>query len=118
MNTKILTVTGYITTQALSVVDKLNTIRQLIVDTCPDVVESISYGMPAYKYHNKPLIYFAAFPHHIGIYATPSANIAFAKQLSGYKQGKGSVQIPLDQDLPLGLIRDIIVFNMHGIKPS
>jgi uncharacterized protein YdhG (YjbR/CyaY superfamily) len=74
--------------------------------------------MPAYKYHNKPLIYFAGFAHHIGLYATPSANIAFTQQLSGYKQGKGSIQLPLDQDLPLDLVRQMIIFKMKEIDQS
>jgi uncharacterized protein YdhG (YjbR/CyaY superfamily) len=72
--------------------------------------------MPAYKYRDKPPIYFAAFPHHIGLYATPSANSAFAKELSTYKVGKGSIQLPLDQGLPLDLVRQMIIFKMQEIN--
>lgn len=106
------TVDSYIAAQDPMVQDRLQTLCQLVHTTCPDAVESIAYGMPAYKYKKKPLIYFAAFAHHIGLYATPSGHTAFVDQLSSYKQGKWSVQLPLDQPLPLDLIRQIIIFNM------
>jgi len=44
--------------------------------------------MPAYKLKGKPLLYFAGYKNHIGLYATPSGHSAFAKELAGYKQGK------------------------------
>jgi uncharacterized protein YdhG (YjbR/CyaY superfamily) len=64
--------------------------------------------MPAYKFNGKPLMYFAAYARHIGIYATPCSHEAFADELAAYKQGKGSVQFPLDRPLPVALIRRMI----------
>jgi uncharacterized protein YdhG (YjbR/CyaY superfamily) len=55
---------------------------------------------------------FAGFKRHIGFYATPSGHATFAKELSGYKQCKGSVQFPLDQPLPLDLIARIVRFRV------
>jgi uncharacterized protein YdhG (YjbR/CyaY superfamily) len=80
----------------------------MIRTAAPDAVESISYGMPAYKLNGKPLMYFAAYARHIGIYATPYSHEAFADELAAYKQGKGSVQFPLDRPLPVALIRRMI----------
>jgi uncharacterized protein YdhG (YjbR/CyaY superfamily) len=37
---------------------------------------------------------------------------AFKDELSQYKTGKGSVQFPLDQPLPLDLIRRIVEFRV------
>lgn len=78
----------------------------------PDAEESISYGMPAYKLNGKALVYFAAFKNHIGFYATPSGHSEFTMELSKYKQGKGSVQFPLDKPLPSGLITKIVKFRV------
>ena len=75
----------------------LNQVRSTIQQAAPDAEESIGYGMPAYKTHGKPLVYFAAFKNHIGFYATPTGHAEFATELSKYKQGKGSVQFPIDQ---------------------
>lgn len=110
------TVDQYITSQTQPIQQILKTIRQTIRDACPEAVESISYGMPAYKLNKKPLIYFAAFAHHIGLYATPSAHQAFADELAGYKQGKGSVQFPLDKAIPLDLIARIVQFKKEEIS--
>jgi len=68
--------------------------------------------MPAYKTNGKHLVYFAAFKNHIGFYATPAGHIEFAKELSQYKQGKGSVQFPLNQPIPYDLIARMVVFKV------
>jgi uncharacterized protein YdhG (YjbR/CyaY superfamily) len=95
-------------------------IRSAIIELAPQAEESISYGMPAYKTNGKPLVYFAAFKNHIGFYATPSGHKAFEKELAKYKQGKGSVQFPIDKPMPLKLITKIveyrIKFNSQKLK--
>lgn len=91
---------------------RLEQVRAVIRKAAPDAWEGISYGMPAYKLNGRPLVYFAAFKKHIGFYATPSGHTAFSEELSKYKQGKGSVQFPLDQPLPLDLIRQITEFRV------
>ena len=100
----------------------LNQIRSTIKQAAPDAEESIGYGMPAYKTHGRPLVYFAAFKNHIGFYATPTGHAEFAKELSKYKQGKGSVQFPIHQPMPLELIAQIVEFrvieNQEKAKPK
>ena len=97
-------VDDYIASFSNEVQIHLNQIRNLILKKAPDAVESISYGMPAYKTNRKPLVYFAAYKNHIGIYATPSGHSEFVNELSKYKTGKGSAQFPLDQPIPMDLI--------------
>jgi uncharacterized protein YdhG (YjbR/CyaY superfamily) len=86
----------------------------MILKNAPGAVESISYGMPAYKLNGKPLVYFAAFKNHIGFYATPTGHEAFAKELSIYKQGKGSVQFPVNKPMPLKLVAEMVKFKVAG----
>jgi uncharacterized protein YdhG (YjbR/CyaY superfamily) len=99
---------------------RLNQIRAIIKKNAPEVEESFAYKMPAYKTNGKPLVYFAGFDKHIGFYATPTGHSQFAKELSKYKQGKGSVQFPLDIPLPLDLISRIVRFRVeeNSIKKS
>jgi uncharacterized protein YdhG (YjbR/CyaY superfamily) len=59
------------------------------------------------------LVYFAGYKNHIGFYATPSGHEAFQKELSKYKQGKGSVQFPLNQTIPFDLIEQIVRFRVQ-----
>ena len=88
----------------------LNQVKNIILQTAKDAGEGFAYQMPSYKTHGKPLIYFAAFKNHIGFYATPIGHQAF--QLAAYKQGKGSVQFPLNKTIPHELIREIVAFGV------
>lgn len=104
-------VESYIRSFPSNVASRLKAIRNLILQHVPEAEESISYGMPAYKLFGKPLVYFAGYAHHIGFYALPSGHKKFQKELSKYKQGKGSVQFPLDEHLPLDLIEKVVIFR-------
>ena len=88
-------------------------IRQIIHQEAPDAIEGFAYQMPSYKTNGKPLVYFAGFKKHIGFYATPSGHSEFAKELSEYKQGRGSVQFPLNKPIPLDLIKQIVIFRVN-----
>lgn len=93
----------------------LQKIRAIILKEVPTVIEKISYAMPGFYYKNKPLVYFAAFKNHIGFYATPNGHEKFSKELSSYKQGKGSVQFPLNKEIPYNLIEKIVQFRKRNI---
>ncbi|MCU0347023.1 MAG: DUF1801 domain-containing protein [Saprospiraceae bacterium] len=92
--------------------DILNLVRATIKAAAPDAVECIAYAMPAYKLNGHPLVYFAGYAGHIGFYATPTGHTEFAEELSMFKQGKGSVQFPLNQPMPLDLIGRIVKFRV------
>jgi len=109
---KVSDVDHYIAGFPAAVKKRLEEIRQTIRDNAPDAVEGISYGMPGFKYLGKPLVYFAGYENHIGFYATPTGHEAFKKDLAGYKTGKGSVQFPLTEPLPLALIKKIVQFRV------
>lgn len=91
----------------------LTQIRTTIKNAAPQAEECISYAMPAFKLNGKPLVYFAGYKNHIGFYATPTGHEAFEKELSVYKQGKGSVQFPINQAMPLDLITRITKFRVE-----
>jgi uncharacterized protein YdhG (YjbR/CyaY superfamily) len=86
--------------------------RQTIRKAAPSSVEAISYQMPTFKLNGKNLVHFAAFKNHIGFYPIPSGITAFKKELSVYKQGKGSVQFPLDQPMPYDLVKRIAIYRV------
>lgn len=102
----------YIAIQTPEVQILLEQMRQTIKKAAPEAEELISYNMPAFKYHGM-LVYFAAYKNHIGFYATPTGHSQFKEELSVYKQGKGSVQFPLNQALSLELISRIVKFRME-----
>lgn len=86
----------------------LMAVRQIVREVAPDAQESISYKMPTYKL-NGPLVYFALYEKHLGFYPTPDGVTAFESELKPFRQGKGSVQFPLNHPIPFDLIRRMIV---------
>ncbi len=91
----------------------LQELRELIRATAPDATETISYAIPTFDLNGRHLVHFAGFERHIGFYPVPSGMEAFKDELKPYKQGKGSVQFPLDQPLPTDLIRRIVLFRVE-----
>lgn len=93
----------------------LQEVRKAIKNEASNADESISYGMPAYKLNGKALVYFAGYKNHIGFYATPTGHAEFTEELAKYKQGKGSVQFPINEPMPLDLITKIVKFRVSEV---
>ena len=89
----------------------LEKIRATIRKAAPDAKEAINYGIPTFTL-NGNLVHFAAFKNHIGFYPAPSGIEQFKDELSAYELAKGSVQFPLDQKIPYGLITKIVKFRV------
>lgn len=90
----------------------LKAIRDVIKLAVPEATETINYQIPTFKL-NGNLVHFAAFKNHIGFYSLPSGMNQFQQELSKYKQGKGSVQFPIDEPMPLDLIDKIVRFRRN-----
>lgn len=101
----------YIGTFPLQTRKLLRQIKATIKKAASKAEEVISYGMPAFKFHGL-LVWFAAYSRHIGFYPRVSAIQAFKKEISKYKNAKGSVQFPLDKPLPLALIKKMVQYRV------
>ncbi|MGO4291708.1 iron chaperone [Chitinophaga sp. RAB17] len=110
-STTISTIDEYIAGFPPDIQEILEQVRATVKKSAPKAEETISYGMPAFK-QNGHLVYFAAFKNHIGFYPIPSGMEQFKAELAGYKTGKGSVQFPLDEPMPLTLIGKIVKFRV------
>ena len=85
--------------------------RATIREAAPGATELINYQMPAFEF-GRVVVFFAGYKNHIGFYPTPSGIHPFEEELAVYKQGKGSVQFPIDKPLPLDLVARIVRFRM------
>ncbi|MHB9033340.1 MAG: iron chaperone [Anaerolineae bacterium] len=88
----------------------LKQMREAIRAAAPRASERIAYQMPTF-YLEGNLVHFAAHSNHIGFYPTPSGIEAFHQELARYKTSKGAIQFPLDEPLPLELVRKITAFR-------
>ncbi len=73
----------------------------------PQAVETISYGIPAFK-HKRVLVWFAAFSKHSSLFPTAAVIDAFKHELQAFPISKGTIKFPLDKPLPLALIKKIV----------
>lgn len=110
------TIDAYIRTCPKDVQGVLKKLRQVILSAAPGAQEAIKYQMPAFVLRGKNLVYFAAWKQHIGFYPTPSATVAFKKELAKYDGAKGSIKFPLDEPLPFTLIKKMVQFRVREMK--
>ena len=89
----------------------LKKLRQIVREAAPKAEETISYQIPTFKL-NGNLVHFAAFKDHISFFPTSSGRIAFKKELSKYKGGRGTIQFPLDKPIPYALVKRIVKFRV------
>lgn len=87
----------------------LQKVRTAIRKAAPDAEEAIKYKMPTYVLKGN-LIHFAGYNHHIGLYPGSRPIEAFKDELSKYETSKGTVRLPLDKPIPVGLISKITKF--------
>lgn len=104
-------INAYIAQFPEEVQEILEQIRVTVKNAAPEAKETINYAIPTFTLKGN-LVHFAAFKNHIGFYPGPTGVEAFEKELSGYKRAKGSVQFPLDQPMPLGLLTKIVQFRV------
>lgn len=83
-------------------------LRAVIRAAAPGAEETISYRMPAYKYRG-PLVFFAAFPHHLSLYGVSRPLIeAFADELAGFEVSGTTIHFSADHPLPDELVTRLV----------
>ena len=86
----------------------LNKIRAAIKAAAPrDATETISYGIPAFRY-KEVLIWFAAFADHCSLFPTGAVIEQFKDELKGHTISKGTIQFPLNKPLPASLVKKMV----------
>ena len=94
----------------------LNQFRRTIRHAAPEATEAIKYGIPTFVL-NGNLVHFGGFEHHVSFFPTSGPTQAFKRELSRYEVSKGTIRFPLDQPLPLALIRRIVLFRIAQTNP-
>lgn len=112
MDKSIHSIDEYISSFSIEIQALLHKIRATIKEAAPDAYEAMKYAIPTFVYHGN-LVHFAAFKNHIGFYPAPSGIATFKKELSVYKNAKGSVQFPIDEPIPFDLISTIVKFRVN-----
>lgn len=97
----------YIALAPKEVQERLREVRVAIKEVAPEAEEKISYGMPYYGYKGR-LVYFAFAKNHIGLYIPPPIVEDHKSELTKYVTAKSTIQFPLNQTLPISLIKRLV----------
>ncbi len=89
----------------------LETIRATVREAAPEAKEVIKYQIPTFTFKGN-LLSFAAYKSYISFYPAPLGEASFQEALRPYASGKATARFPLDQPLPLDLIREMVHFRV------
>jgi len=105
----------YIESQPEPAKKALKELRTCILEAVPDAEELLNYNIPAFTLvkggKRDQQIMIAGYAKHVGLYPHPVVMEYFSEELKEYKQGKGSVQFPLDKPLPKELIIRMVQYR-------
>jgi uncharacterized protein YdhG (YjbR/CyaY superfamily) len=109
---RLTSVDAYIASKPRDVRPVLERVRRAIRKAVPRAEERISYQIPAYTLDGVPVLYFAGWKAHYGLYPVNDALVAaFARELAPYQRSKGSLRFPLSEPVPSKLIERIARFR-------
>ena len=87
----------------------LQALRTAIAAAAPEAEEAISYGMPAFRYHGRSLVSYAAFTAHCSFFPMSSGLLeAHRDELAGFATAKGTVRFTPEHPLPVDLVARIV----------
>lgn len=94
----------------------LQALRQTIAAAAPGAEETISYGMPAFRYRGRALVSYAAFKAHCSFFPMSAELIETHRdELAGFSTSKGTLQFTPDHPIPTDLVKRIVRERMAQI---
>jgi uncharacterized protein YdhG (YjbR/CyaY superfamily) len=89
--------------------EALEHVRTVATEELPEATEGTSYGMPALKYRDKPLLGMIAAKSHLSLFPfSPEVVAAVRGSLEGYDLSKGTIRFSAERPVPDDVVRDIV----------
>jgi uncharacterized protein YdhG (YjbR/CyaY superfamily) len=116
VNAKPTDVDGYLATVPGEARARFEELRSTVKALAPRAVESISYGMPTFKYGGQRLAHFAAWKSHCALYGMNAD--AHRDELAAYDTSRGTIRFPLDEPLPEPLVKALVGERVAAIEAA
>ena len=89
-------------------------LRETIRAAAPEATETIAYSMPAFRSHGGQfLVSFASFKAHYSLFPASGAVVeALGEELAPYLAGKGTIQFPAKEPLPLATVSKVVKIRL------
>jgi uncharacterized protein YdhG (YjbR/CyaY superfamily) len=86
----------------------LERLRELIRETAPEAVETMTYDRPAFRLDGRYFVGFGVTRSGCSFFTGRAPVDAHAAELAGYRVWKGTINFRTDQLLPADLVRKLI----------
>lgn len=95
----------------------LDRVRGAIRAAAPGAVEAFSYGIPAFRFEGRIVIWCAGWKNHLSLYPI-NDELARAHRIdiSGYKTARGTIQFPLSAPPPLALVKRLVKARLAVVR--
>ena len=108
---------AYLTARPAAQRAALQALRAQIARVVPEAVETVSYGMPAFRLRGRLLVSFAGWKDHCSLYPLTETFLqAHAAELQGYERTKGSLHFTPEAPLPEALVEDLVRARLADLE--
>jgi len=98
---------------------ELERVRRAVQRLVPDAGEGMSYGMPAFRYKQRPLLGLRASKNHLSVFPFSSEVIEASREaLAGLDVSKGTVRFTPDSPLPQAALEELLRRRMREIDEA
>lgn len=87
----------------------LEKLRKQIQRAAPEATETITYQMPGFRAHGRPLVSYAAFRDHCSFFPMGTAVLeGFRDELKPYLSGASTLRFDPKKPLPAALVNKVV----------
>jgi uncharacterized protein YdhG (YjbR/CyaY superfamily) len=98
---------------------RVKQLRQAIRAGAPRATDAFSYGIPAFRYKDRVLLWYAGWRKHTSIYPLTSAmKRAHARELKSYEVSQGTLRFPLTEPIPVRLVKRLVKARLTELAAS